>query len=81
MIKVAIYARASTEMQAEDEIPILGQIQGCQSVLQRQGIDVICTNEPEFEGSCLLLNVYRPQELQPFLQPYGLASGNTSHHY
>ena len=28
--KVAIYARVSTEMQAEEEIPITGQIEECQ---------------------------------------------------
>jgi len=31
--RVAIYARVSTEMQAEEEIPITGQVEECQSYL------------------------------------------------
>jgi len=36
-MKAAIYARVSSIMQAEEEIPILGQIQECQSVAQYKG--------------------------------------------
>ena len=32
--RAVVYARVSMEMQAEDEIPILGQVQECQRLVK-----------------------------------------------
>ena len=40
-MKVAIYCRVSTEMQADDEIPILGQVQECENYANAKGWDVV----------------------------------------
>ncbi len=39
--RVAIYARVSTEMQAEEEIPITGQIEECQRFAASRGWEVV----------------------------------------
>ena len=41
MIKAAIYARVSTEMQAEDEIPILGQVEECRKFAESKEWEVV----------------------------------------
>ncbi len=46
-MNVAIYARVSTEMQAEDETPILGQIEECQSFAESRGWEVVATYKDE----------------------------------
>ena len=40
-MKCAIYCRVSSEMQAEDEIPILGQVQECEAFAKFKGWDVV----------------------------------------
>ncbi len=40
MTKVVIYARVSSEMQADDEIPILGQLQECESYAKSKGWEI-----------------------------------------
>jgi Site-specific recombinases, DNA invertase Pin homologs len=40
-MKVAIYCRVSSEMQSEDEIPILGQIEECQAYAKSKNWEVI----------------------------------------
>ncbi len=46
-MNVAIYARVSTEMQAEDETPILGQVNECQSFAESRGWEVVATYKDE----------------------------------
>ena len=40
-MRAAIYCRVSTDMQAEDEIPIIGQINECQKYAELKGWQVV----------------------------------------
>ncbi len=57
MIKAVVYARVSTDMQAEDEIPILGQLQECQKYAESRGWEIVESYRDEgFRGA----NTKRP---------------------
>ena len=57
MTTAAIYCRVSSEMQAEDEIPILGQLEECQAFAKSKGWEVVKTYKDEgFTGR----NIERP---------------------
>ena len=55
--RVAIYARVSTEMQAEEEIPITGQVEECQRFAASKGWEVVAIYKDEgYTGR----NIQRP---------------------
>lgn len=52
MIKVAIYARVSTDMQKEEELPIQGQIDECQKYAESRGWQIVSVYKDEgYSGS------------------------------
>ncbi len=51
-MRVCIYARVSSQMQAEEEIPILGQIEECKAFAEKHGWQVVEVYKDEgFSGS------------------------------